>query len=187
MLSLAHMEINISIDKEFKKYIKSSWLRKIAKIVIAGESIGTDKLEMSLAITNDEQLHELNLKYLEEDRPTDVLSFPMNERPERSKRVGVDDLIHLYESLYPVGADDVIHLGDVIISYPTAARQAVEHNHAVEQEITILLIHGILHLLGYDHAEPDERRLMQHFEKRALILIKLKLNEDLGISRQSAP
>lgn len=147
------MEINISIDKEFKKYIKSIWLRKIAKIVIEAENIGTIKLEMSLVITGDEQIHELNLKYLAEDRPTDVLSFPTDEYPAR---------------LFTPGVDDMIHLGDVIISYPTAARQAVEHNHSVEQEITILLIHGILHLLGYDHDIPKRKRAMKNRE--ALIL-----------------
>ena len=79
MVSLAHMEINVLIDKEYKKYVKSIWLRKIAQIVIAAEQVSTDKSEMSMVITGDEQIHELNLKYLEEDRPTDVLSFPMKE------------------------------------------------------------------------------------------------------------
>ena len=162
------MEINISIDKEFKKYVKSIWLRKIAKIVIAAEQVGTTKLEMSLVITGDEQIHELNLKYLAEDRPTDVLSFPTDEYPAR---------------LFTPGVDDVIHLGDVIISYPTATRQAEEHKHPVSREITILLIHGILHLLGYDHAKPGEQRLMQHFESRALKIIEWKLNEDTGNCR----
>ena len=145
MILLAHMEINISIDKEFKIYIKSIWLRKIAKIVIATENIGTTRLEMSLVITGDEQIHQLNLKYLEEDRPTDVLSFPMNEYPQK---------------LFTPGVDDVIHLGDVIISNPTAVRQAEEHNHSVNREIIILLIHGILHLFGYDHDIPARKQVM---------------------------
>ena len=145
MILLAHMEINISIDKEFKIYIKSIWLRKIAKIVIATENIGTTRLEMSLVITGDEQIHQLNLKYLKEDRPTDVLSFPMNEYPKK---------------LFTPGVDDVIHLGDVIISYSTAVRQAEEHNHSVNREIIILLIHGILHLLGYDHDIPARKQVM---------------------------
>jgi len=145
MILLAHMEINISIDKEFKKYIQSIWLRKIVKIVIAAENVGTTRLEMSLVITGDEQIHQLNLKYLEEDRPTDVLSFPMNEYPQK---------------LFTPGVDDVIHLGDVIISYSTAVRQAQEHNHSVNQEIIILLIHGILHLFGYDHDIPARKQVM---------------------------
>ena len=155
------MEINISIDKEFKKYVKSIWLRKIAKIVIAAENIGTNKLEMSLVITGDEQIHELNLKYLKEDRPTDVLSFPMHEYPKR---------------IYTIGVDDVIHLGDVVISYPTAARQAEEHHHSVNREIAILLIHGILHLLGHDHDIPARKQAMN--EREAVIL---KIIEEQGL------
>ena len=157
MILLAHMEINISIDKEFKIYIKSIWLRKIAKIVIATENIGTTRLEMSLVITGDEQIHQLNLKYLKEDRPTDVLSFPMNEYPKK---------------LFTPGVDDVIHLGDVIISYSTAVRQAEEHNHSVNREIIILLIHGILHLLGYDHDIPARKKVMN--AREAVILKTIK-------------
>ena len=153
------MEINISIDKEFKKYLKSIWLRKIAKIVIAAKNVGTTKLEMSLVITGDEQIHELNLKYLDEDRPTDVLSFPMNEQL---------DAVPVFVNI----PDGKLHLGDIIISYPTAVTQAKEHHHSVNREIIILLIHGILHLLGYDHDIPARKKVMN--AREAVILKTIK-------------
>ena len=156
MLLLAHMEINIIIDKEFKKYVKPIWLRSIAKLIIVTENIGTPKIEMGLVITGDEKMRELNLKYLDEDRPTDVLSFPMYEASE----------------IYTIGLDDKIHPGEIIISYPTAARQATEHHHPVSREITILLIHGILHLLGYDHDILQRKQVMQNRESAILKTIE---------------
>jgi probable rRNA maturation factor len=152
------MEINVLIDAEFKKQVKSGWLKNIARQVQAAENVSA-KSEMGLVITGDEKIHELNLKYLEEDRPTDVLSFPMNE--------------HLTDSPAFVSVPDgKVHLGDIMISYPTAARQAEEHRHLVEREITILLIHGILHLLGYDHDIPERETVMRKREAAILKMIE---------------
>ena len=79
------MEINIQIEKEYKNKIKTAWLKNIVRLVQKAENV-SEKSEMGLVITGDEEIHKLNLKYLDEDRPTDVLSFPMNEqlRPRRS-------------------------------------------------------------------------------------------------------
>ena len=68
--------------------------------------------------------------------------------------------------------DGKTHLGDIMISYPTAVKQAAEHNHPVSREITILLIHGILHLLGYDHDIPRRKRLMKNRESAILKIIE---------------
>jgi len=78
MVSLSHMEINVLIETEYKKQVNSAWLKRIARQVQAAEKVSA-KSEMGMVITGDEKIHELNLKYLEEDRPTDVLSFPLNE------------------------------------------------------------------------------------------------------------
>jgi probable rRNA maturation factor len=150
------MEINVLIDKEFKKQVKSAWLKNLARQIQTAEKVSM-KSEMTLVITGDEKIHELNLKYLSEDRPTDVLSFPMNEQLN-SAPVFVN---------IPDGKQ---HLGDIVISYSTAVRQAAEHNHTVSREITILLIHGILHLLGYDHDVPTRKLAMK---KREAIILKI--------------
>lgn len=150
MLSLALMEINILIEKEFKKYIKSSWLKSIIRQVLDAENVAV-KSEIGLLITNNRKIQELNLQYLEEDRPTDVLSFQMNEQLSNSP-------------VFINVPDGKLHLGEVIISYPQAMKQAVEHGHSIEKEIVILLIHGILHLLGYDHDIPEREQSMRQRE-----------------------
>lgn len=95
--------------------------------------------EATILLTGDEQLHELNLKYLDIDAPTDVLSFPAG---------------------YTDPDTQVNYLGDILISYPRAQAQADAGGHAVEEELKLLVVHGMLHLLGYDHAETDEKAEM---------------------------
>ena len=152
------MEINVLIDKAYKKQVKSGWLKNLVRQIQTAEKVSV-KSEMAIVITGDEKIHELNLKYLAEDRPTDVLSFPMNEQSGAAP--------------FFVNAPDArLHLGDIIISYPTAARQAEEHNHSVDREITILLIHGILHLLGYDHDIPERAQAMRKRESAILEIIE---------------
>ena len=155
---IARMEINILIDKEFKKQVKSTWLKNLARQIQTAENVSA-KSEMELVITGDEEIHKLNLKYLDEDRPTDVLSFPMNEQLEAAP-------------VFVKVPDGKSHLGEIIISYPTAVIQAEEHRHSVNREIVILLIHGILHLLGYDHDIPEREQVMHNRESAILKTIE---------------
>ena len=155
---IARMEINILIDKEFKKQVKSTWLKNLARQIQTAENVSA-KSEMELVITGDEEIHKLNLKYLDEDRPTDVLSFPMNEQLEAAP-------------VFVKVPDGKLHLGEIIISYPTAVIQAEEHRHSVNREIVILLIHGILHLLGYDHDIPEREQVMHNRESAILKTIE---------------
>jgi probable rRNA maturation factor len=84
-------------------------------------------------------MEELHIKWMQEDGPTDVLSFPMD---------------------MPEGKNDVVTLGDIVISPAVAAKQAATAGHSVEHEMYILATHGLLHILGYDHADPDEEKVM---------------------------
>ena len=152
------MEINIVIDKEYKPKIKSAWLKNVARLVQKAENV-SEKSEMGLVITGDEEIHKLNLKYLDEDRPTDVLSFPMNEQLAAAP-------------VFVKVPDGKLHLGDIVISYPTARKQADEHNHPVSREIEILVIHGILHLLGYDHDVPKRKSVMLNRDTAILKIIE---------------
>jgi probable rRNA maturation factor len=152
------MEINILIDKEYKSVIKAAWLKNVARQVQKAENV-SEKSEMGLKITGDEEIHRLNLQYLDEDRPTDVLSFPMNEQVEAAP-------------VFVKVPDGKLHLGDIVISYPTALKQAEEHHHPVNREIAILLIHGILHLLGYDHDVPAREQKMHRLEAAILAIIE---------------
>jgi probable rRNA maturation factor len=150
MLSFPQMKINITIDAGLKKLISPFWLRRVARLALETEHAGAHA-EMGLVITGDENLHRLNRDYLEEDHPTDVLSFPMLE-----SFIGADTFID--------PPDGILHLGEVIISYPQAVKQAKEHSHSTEKEIAILLIHGILHLLGHDHDITAREQAMRTHE-----------------------
>jgi len=106
--------------------------------------------EVSVLITDDEMVRRLNREYAGEDTPTDVLAFSLTEGEEFAS------------------PDDVLRLGEVIISYPTARRQADDAQRPVRDEIEHLLVHGVLHLLGYDHAEPAEEERMRGREHELL-------------------
>ncbi len=95
--------------------------------------------EISLSFVDVQEMEELHIKWMQEDGPTDVLSFPM-DMPEKK--------------------GDVVTLGDIVISPAVAAKQAATAGHSVEHEMYILATHGLLHILGYDHADPDEEKVM---------------------------
>jgi len=103
--------------------------------------------EATILLTGDKQLREMNLKYLDNDAPTDVLSFPAG---------------------YVDPDTNVKYLGDILISYERAKAQAAAGGHAVEQELILLVVHGMLHLLGYDHAVPEEKGEMWAVQARIL-------------------
>jgi len=148
------MEINISIDQGFDGCPAPRWLEGIAKQVLEAQGAGAEA-EVSLLIATQERVKELNRDYLGEDEPTDVLAFSARE-----EAVGQSPFIH--------PPDGLLHLGEVIIAYPQAVIQAAEHRHPVKKELAILIIHGLLHLLGYDHDKPTLERRMKAREKELL-------------------
>lgn len=117
--------------------------------------------EVSLVFCDDAYIQALNRDYRGKDQPTDVLSFALNEGEE------------------PVIVDGPAHtlLGDIIISLETAARQAEEYNHSLEREVAYLTVHGMLHLLGYDHMSDEDKAEMRTEEEHVLSL--------LGITREA--
>jgi len=155
------VEINVLIDSEFKQKITAIWLKKVARQVLIAENT-KPVVELDLVITGQEKIRELNRLYLEEDAPTDVLSFPMLE----SDLSGVD---------FVAPPDSILRLGEVIISYPQAKKQAKEHDHSVKKEIAILIIHGVLHLLGYDHDVPRRKQVMRKREAEIIKIVEEKL------------
>ncbi|MEI2786317.1 MAG: rRNA maturation RNase YbeY [Candidatus Nanopelagicales bacterium] len=108
--------------------------------------------ELSVVFVDVATMTDLHVRWMDEPGPTDVLSFPMDElTPPRDDEPPPEGL-----------------LGDVVICPEVAAKQAVQAGHDVTTEYGVLLTHGILHLLGYDHAEPDEERLMFGLQRRLL-------------------
>lgn len=121
---------------------------------VVGEVYGVANSELSITLTDDENIHALNKKYRGIDRATDVLSFAFRESEEPEV----------------IGADFEI-LGDVIISLERAKVQAEEFGHSLLREIIFLEVHGLLHLLGYDHIADDERQEME--TEQRFIMTKL--------------
>jgi probable rRNA maturation factor len=141
-------DILITIDEAYGEYVAPGDLESVARTALEAEGVPT--AELGILITDDATIHDLNRRYADEDKATDVLSFSLREGEEF------------------VSPDDIVRLGEVIISLDTAKRQAEEAGRALEAEVAHLLVHGILHLLGYDHAEPDEERAMQARERELL-------------------
>ena len=158
------MEINVLIDENFEGYLEVSWLQSVAEQALVAQDAGS-RVELGLVITNQEGVQQLNQSYLGRDEPTDVLAFSMLPEPLATSEFEAN----LSPFVQP--PDGVLHLGEVIISYPQAVIQAEEHLHSVKKEIAILIIHGVLHLLGYEHDKPELERQMKAREKEILSCI----------------
>jgi probable rRNA maturation factor len=113
--------------------------------------LGLESSELSILLTDDSRIRTINRDHRHKDKPTDVLSFPQLE---------------FRAPLKPRGALPLTLLGDIVISLDTAERQATSRRRPLENEVRFLLAHGILHLLGYDHATPTEKKEMTKQTRR---------------------
>lgn len=143
----------VEIGEPFVANVSEDWLRAIAQSTLDAE--GRDPVALTLVIIEDEALRALNRDYLGIDMPTDVLSFG-GEAPD-----------------FVSAPDAEPYLGDVIISYPRAQAQARAAGHPVEAELALLVVHGVLHLLDYDHIRPADKAVM--WERQVQILAGLGL------------
>ena len=147
-------QIGIHVEEEFRVVVDEGWARRIAQTVLKAEGVAPP-YEVGLVFTDSEAVKQLNRDYRGVDEPTDVLAFHMLPQKE------VDDS-------FALPPDGVTRLGEVIISYPQAVAQAKKQGHSPERELALLIIHGILHLLGYDHEEPEEESKMRERERELL-------------------
>ena len=140
----------INIESEFD--FSHAMLERAARAALTQQGRPKD-VDLSIVLTDDARLHQLNHDYLGIDAPTDVLSFPASESDPET------------------GAP---YLGDILISIPRAREQAAAAGHPLESEVQLLVVHGVLHLLGHDHAEPKEKKKM--WKAQAEILDELGLS-----------
>ena len=147
-------EIEISVEEKFRGVVNQGWARGIAQTVLKAEGVAPP-YEVGLVFTDSETVKQLNRDYRGVDEPTDVLAFYMLTQKEA-------------DFSFALPPDGVTRLGEVIISYPQAVEQAREQGHSTEKELALLVIHGVLHLLGYDHEEPEEEAKMRTREKELL-------------------
>jgi len=139
----ANWTIDIQIAPACRRLLKVCWLRQIVSAVLTAEEVRPGA-KLSLVLTGDDMVRDLNQKYRGKDKTTDVLAFPLAAKGATF--------------VSPPGA--AVHLGEVVISYPQASRQAEEAGHTLEKEVALLIIHGVLHVLGYDHQRSDQRQRM---------------------------
>ncbi len=156
IIEIENVQSNVEVTNKTIDLIKDA-LKAVAKL----ENVEIDA-EVSVSIVNDNEIHDLNKRYRGVDRPTDVLSFALNESE--------------YDEPF-IEEFDVKLLGDIIISAETALRQGEEYGHGVDREMAYLGVHGLLHVLGYDHMNDADKAIMRQKEEEALKAIALSENE----------
>lgn len=140
---------------------------ELARNVLDAENVGDD-VEVSLLFVDEPTIAELNERFLGNSGPTDVLAFPIDDEPVPGGRspdeggTGPGGPLSSEEDPVPV------LLGDVVVCPSVARRQAEEHEVAAEDELALLVVHGLLHLLGMDHLESDEAERMEDRERQLL-------------------
>ena len=153
------MEIEIRREPEMLAVSDADITAVRRAIETVGRLYGAEDAEVSVTLTDDAHIHELNRIYRAVDRPTDVLSFALTESEEPEI----------------VGAQGHDVLGDLVISLEHVAAQAEEYGHSPLRELSFLTVHAMLHLLGYDHMEEAERQEMEEEQRHVM--------EELGIAR----
>ena len=128
--------------------------------------------EVNLVLTGSEEIREINRQFRGIDRETDVLSFPMQDFPAPADYGFLEDE-ESFDAFHPETGE--LLLGDIMISVPRAREQAEQFGHGLKREYAFLIAHSMLHLLGYDHMEPEEANVMEEKQAKAL--------EALGITR----
>ena len=131
--------IAVSVQSRFRPLPLRAVIRRALLLAAAAEGVDLG-MSVSVLVTDDAEIHELNCRYAGEDRATDVLSFGAGDAPGQPGEDGV--------------------LGDIVLSLDHLREQAAVAGHSLERETAVLTVHGFLHLLGYDHAEPNEERRM---------------------------
>ena len=150
---MSHIDIiceNIAIEET----LIETFLKAAIEILNLGD------IEVSIVLCDDSFIHPLNREYRGKDQPTDVLSFAQRE----------GDFADPNDPM----------LGDIIVSLERAAKQAKSRKHPFSQELSLLLVHGLLHLLGYDHIEDDDAEIMEALEKELLAKIELDWPHQFG-------
>ena len=149
---LAARRIDVRIALAFRAAVRAPWLRAIARRVLMAQGVA-GPVQVGIIVTDDETVRGLSRRFLGRDEPTDVISFGLAATDEVS---------------FALPPEEAASLGEVVIAYPTAVRQAEEAGRAIEVEVAHLLVHGLLHLLGYDHQRPEDERAMRRREEEVL-------------------
>ena len=138
--------INIDIDPEFTRLFAPTILQRAAALTLS--QLAAPDADLTIVLTGDNQIQVLDRNFLGKDTPTDVLSFPASETDPETGR---------------------LYLGDIIISVPRAEIQSAAGGHSLQDELSLLVVHGVLHLLGHDHTNMEEKAHMWAFQSEVLM------------------
>jgi len=167
MVDINNSQDKIEVVPEIERLIENCVLETL-------KMEGVDvPVEVSILLVDDEQIHQLNSRYRGVDAPTDVLSFPMLEFEDDGQ--GNGDLHAVLDAAVHDG--QAVVLGDIVLSLEKAQQQAREYGHSFFREVGYLVVHGMLHLLGYDHEQEDQRLRMRRKEEEVM--------EMMGLSRDA--
>ena len=157
--------VNVQIDEEFEDAVSIGEIMRTAARALTVAEAGAGA-SVDVAVTGDEAVRELNRRYRGLDETTDVLSFSFTHSGEYQGEGEGPSAPQDVDFPAPAGADG--SLGEVIISYPQAVRQGGRAGHGTARELSALLTHGVLHLLGHDHERESEAIVMRRLESEAL-------------------
>ena len=149
-----NVTVDIQTAARFAGKVDTGLLRRVIIEALRREGV-EGRVALSVVITDDEAVRELNRQFRDVDAPTDVLAFGS-----------------VQESDFVTAPGEPAYLGDVVISYPRAVAQAEEYGHSINRELALLAVHGVLHLLGYDHVDEVERAEMWARQNEILSLVK---------------
>lgn len=163
--------MTIQIDYETEKKLDIDYTElanRVAHKILETEQCPYE-ISVNLVITDNEEIREVNAQFRNINAPTDVLSFPMIPFPSPADYSIIED----QDEYFDLDTDELL-LGDVMISVDRVYSQAEEYGHSTEREFSFLFAHSMLHLLGYDHMEPEEAEVME--KKQAEALAALGIN-----------
>ena len=172
-------EIDISVAEQYRQQLSDDWLRMVMEAALVEALPQSEPTQVGLMIADDETVQGLNRQFRGLDEVTDVLSFSASHsghwegEPQESEQSD-ETLVESEEPeelAFVLPPGEPSPLGEVIISFPQTIRQAQERNGPVEQELALLIVHGVLHLVGYDHMEPEDEAQMQAKERSALAAV----------------
>lgn len=155
------------ISDKFKKLMK-----KLLKTTVKLSKCGLKKVRVEVSFVDKKEIKRLNKEFRQIDKETDVLSFPVLDLKPMQK-VNINDFIEDFDP-----ETKSLMLGDIIICNDVAKKNAEEYGHSYEREVCYLVVHGCLHLLGYDHMEEEDKKLMRAMEETVLTKYKITRNEN---------
>ena len=149
--------LDIEENEEYEKIIE-----RVLNKCCEEEGLIDSKLIITVNLTTPEEIKNINKKYREIDKSTDVLSFPMFEKDELDEKIRNNDF--LYEDV----------LGDIVISIEKVKEQAEEYGHSFDRELSYMIVHGFYHLMGYDHIQEEDKKVMRPKENKILNSLNIK-------------